>query len=238
MYDPDTHHRQSIRLKQYDYSQAGAYFVTICAQNRQCLFGGINNGTMMNNAAGEMISTIWHEIPEYYPGIGIDAFQIMPNHIHGIIIVGASPRGCPDPRACPVQGQPSGQAQGTASENGQAQGPAPTVGLSFPDIVHRFKTMTTKKYTDGVKDNGWQAFNRRLWQRNYYEHVMRDDEDLTRTREYISNNPLRWADDPDYMTANTLIVGAPPRGCPDPRACPNENISKGQPQGVAPTIKL
>ena len=101
MYDPDTHHRQSIRLKQYDYSQAGAYFVTICAQNRQCLFGGINNGTMMNNAAGEMISTIWHEIPEYYPGIGIDAFQIMPNHIHGIIIFGAPP---PPPPSLPCSG--------------------------------------------------------------------------------------------------------------------------------------
>ena len=62
--------------------------------------------------------------------------------------------------------------------------------------------MTTKKYTDGVKDNGWQAFKRRLWQRNYYEHVMRDDEDLNRTREYVSSNPLRWADDPDYMVSD------------------------------------
>ena len=203
VYDPDTDHRRSIRLKQYDYSQAGAYFVTICTQNRQCLLGGITNGTMVNNPPGDMIATIWHEIPIYYPGIGIDAFQIMPNHIHGIIIVGAPPRGCPNPLACPDFNSSKGQPQGVASERGQARGPAPTVGLSLPDIVHRFKTMTTKKYTDGV-NNGWQAFNKKLWQRNYYEHVVRDDEDLNRIREYISNNPLRWADDPDYMAADIL----------------------------------
>ena len=94
-YDPDIHHRRSIRLKGYDYSQAGAYFVTICTQNRECLFGEILDGEMALNDAGRMIKTIWHELPEHYPGVGIDAFQVMPNHMHGIVIVGAGPRACP-----------------------------------------------------------------------------------------------------------------------------------------------
>ena len=89
------HKRRSIRLKGYAYSSAGAYFVTICAQDRECLFGGIEKGEMILNDAGKMIRTIWDEIPKYYPGIAIDVFQMMPNHVHGIIIVGATPRGCP-----------------------------------------------------------------------------------------------------------------------------------------------
>ena len=90
--------RRSIRLRGYDYSQAGAYFITLCTQNRQCLFGEIVDGGMQLNAAGKMVQTVWDEIPAYYPGIDIDEFIIMPNHIHGIVtIVGAAPRGRPDP---------------------------------------------------------------------------------------------------------------------------------------------
>jgi REP element-mobilizing transposase RayT len=181
-YDPEKHHRRSIRLKGYDYSQAGAYFATICTQDRACLFGEIVSGEMHLNDAGRMVKTVWDEIPVFYPGVDIDAFVIMPNHIHGIIVlVGAAPRGRPD----------WGRAQG------QAQGPAPTdtAGLSLPDMVHRFKTMTTSRYTDGVKQSGWPPFRGRLWQRNYYEHVIRDRESLKRIREYIADNPARWAFD-------------------------------------------
>ena len=90
------HRRRSIRLQGYDYSQAGAYFVTICTQNRNCLFGEIVDGEMRLNAAGHLIRIVWEGIPAHYPDIGIDEFIIMPNHIHGlVIIVGATPRGCP-----------------------------------------------------------------------------------------------------------------------------------------------
>ncbi len=112
----------TIRLKEYDYSQAGAYFVTICAQNRECLFGNVVGAgpcacpEMTLNDAGLMVKTVWDEIPAYYPGVDIDAFQIMPNHIHGIIIVGAAPRGRP------VSGQPQTGKRG----NGQPQGVART----------------------------------------------------------------------------------------------------------------
>jgi putative transposase len=169
--------RRSVRLKGYDYSRAGAYFVTICVQNRECLFGRIEGGQMVSNDGGVMIRTVWNEIPPHYPGIEIDAFVIMPNHIHGImVIVGAAPRGRPD--------------YGNEM-NGQPRGVAPT--LSLPDVVHRFKTMTTKRYADGVKQHGWPPFTGKLWQRNYYEHIIRNENELNRIREYIVGNPARWA---------------------------------------------
>lgn len=177
------HHRRSIRLQGYDYSWAGAYFITICTQNRECLFGDIVDREMVLNDAGNMNQTVWDEIPFHYPGINIDEFVVMPNHIHGIIIiVGATPRGCPV-----VFGQ----------EIGQAQGPAPTVTvtLSLGDVVHRFKTMTTKRYADGVKQLGWQPFPGRLWQRNYWEHIIRNEMEMNRIREYIHNNPTHWESD-------------------------------------------
>jgi putative transposase len=148
----------------------------------------------------------------------------MPNHIHGILVigavVGATPRGCPvlSARGCPVSspqknghkhGEPdqcgqvcengyeNGQAQGD-QEGGQARGPAPTGNtgaLSLGDIVHRFKTMTTKRYVDGVKQSGWRSFAGRLWQRNYWEHVIRNEMELNRIREYIRDNPAQWEDD-------------------------------------------
>jgi putative transposase len=188
-FHPERHHRRSIRLKGYDYRQAGAYFVTICTQDRAFLFGQVVHDEMQLNDAGKMVYDVWNDLPAFYPGVQTDAFIVMPNHIHGIIIlVGADPRVCPaqpsvgvGPRACP--GQPQ--------ELGQPQGVAPTLGL--PDVVHRFKTMTTKRYADGVKRLGWEPFRGRLWQRNYYEHIIRNEESLNRIREYVLTNPMRWA---------------------------------------------
>ena len=204
-YSPDVHHRRSIRLKGYDYSRPGAYFVTICTQGRLCLFGDVVDGNVVLNESGRMVQTVWNEIPHHYPYVDIDAFVVMPNHIHGIVvIVGAGPCACPGPRACPGTGQPqgvpgTGQPQGVPGTGqpqgvpgtGQPQGVAPT--LSLPDVVHRFKTLTTKRYADGVKQRGWPPFPGRLWQRNYYEHIIRDENELNRIRQYITNNPLRWA---------------------------------------------
>ena len=213
-YDPAIHHRRSIRLRGYDYSRAGAYFITLCTQNRECLFGEILNRETRLNAAGNMIQTVWNEIPNYYPGIEIDEFVIMPNHIHGIVVitthVGATPRGCPGsstpPHCCPIP------------KSGQAQGPAPTpmrqnndVGLSLPDVVHRFKSMTTKRYVDGVKQNGWSSFPGKLWQRNYWEHIIRDESELIRIREYIHNNPAQW--ELDKLFVRTNLVFAPNTIC-------------------------
>ena len=170
------HHRRSIRLPDYDYMTPGAYFITVCAQNSQCLLGEAVDGRLRLNEAGRMIQTVWDELPLHYPNVEIDTFVVMPNHVHGIIVltdgpVGAAPRGRPD-------------------GIGQAQGPAPT--LSLPDVMHRFKTMTTKRYTDGVKQSKWPPFAKHLWQRGYFEHVIRRTDKMNRIREYILQNPLRW----------------------------------------------
>jgi REP element-mobilizing transposase RayT len=204
-YDPERHHRRSIRLQGYDYAQAGAYFLTVCTQDRTCLFGEVVDGAMCPNDAGRMVETVWDELPLFYPGVDIDRFAVMPNHIHGIIVlVGAAPRGRPDAGPArgpaPTDGRPdAGPARGPAPTDGRpdagpARGPAPTA-LSLADVVHRFKTMTTNRYAVGAKQRGWPAFRRRLWQRNYYEHVIRDEPALNRIRRYIDENPLRWAVD-------------------------------------------
>lgn len=174
--------RRSLRLQGYDYSQPGAYFVTICTRNHLCLFGEIADGVMHLNNAGEMIQNIWNEIPCFYPGTEIDEWIIMPNHMHGILgLVGAGPRACPD--RAPSQG--SRQQTGTKK-------------LSLADLVHRFKSLSTKRYADGVKHSGWPSFAGRLWQRNYWERIIRDDAELDLTREYIRNNPAQWELDQLY----------------------------------------
>jgi putative transposase len=98
-HNTEIQHRRSIRLKGYDYSQPGWYYITICTQNREILFGNVIEAKMIFNNAGKMIKSIWAEIPKYYPGIKIDYYQIMPNHFHGIIniAVGADPCVCPAP---------------------------------------------------------------------------------------------------------------------------------------------
>jgi len=138
-YNSDIHHRRSIRLKGYDYSKAGAYFVSICTQNRQCVFGEIVDDRMVLNGAGRMIQIVWNEIPWKYPGIETDEFVVMPNHIHGIVVVVRA-----GPCGCPGTGRPRGVAptgMDRQMSNGQPRGVAPT--LSLPDVVHRFKTMRT-----------------------------------------------------------------------------------------------
>ena len=182
IYDSEKHHRRSIRLRGYDYTLKGMYYITLCTNKRLCLFGNVEDGNMKLNEAGKMVNKIWREISNYYPGSDIDEHMVMPNHLHGIImlnnhIVGAPPCGRPS----------------INFGNGQAQGPAPTVNrLSLGDVVGRFKSFTTNKYIHGVKNNHWIPFEKKLWQRNYYEHIIRNETELNRIREYIINNPLKW----------------------------------------------
>jgi REP element-mobilizing transposase RayT len=186
-FNPDIHYRRSIRLRGFDYASAGAYFVTVCAQNRDCLFGTIDAGRVQLNAAGRMVQDVWQALPHRYPGIAIDTHVVMPNHSHGIIIlgVGAGPRACPVTRACENQGHP--------------QGGAPA--MSLPEVVHRFKSLSTARYRQGVAHQDWLPFPGRLWQRNYHERVIRNETELLAIREYIVTNPLKWDQDkenPDY----------------------------------------
>ncbi len=195
-FDPKIHHRRSIRLRGFDYARSGWYFITVVVHHGFCLFGDIENGAMVTNDAGRMIESVWKEIPIHYSGIGIDAFQIMPNHFHGIITIGMSVGA--DLRVCPNEihefpSHVSGRPQG--ADNGHPQGGAPT--LSLPNVVQRFKSMTTRRYIEGVRIYGWPSFHNRLWQRNYFEHIIRNDIDLSRVCQYIRSNPEQWADDTD-----------------------------------------
>ena len=171
------HRRRAIRLPGYDYAQAGAYFVTICTQDRRCLFGDVADGHMHLNDAGRMIERWWQELQNKFPKIDTDEFVVMPNHIHGIVmIVGADLR---------VRPKPSGTH----------------TGAPLPEIVQWFKTMTTNEYIRRVKEQGWAPLDRRLWQRSYYEHVVRNDDDLNRTRQYIHDNPSGWHEDADNLAS-------------------------------------
>jgi putative transposase len=196
-YDPTRHHRRSIRLPAYDYAQPGAYFVTVCTQNRECVFGQVVEGQMIVSDPGQMVESVWRQLPRYH-GVDVDAFAVMPNHVHGIIVlVGAGPVGA-GPRACPDMGRP--------------QEVAPT--MSLPDVVHRFKSLTTARYRKGVLQDGWQPFPGRLWQRNYYEHVIRDEEELNRIRQYIIDNPASWEDDVENPHVRSNALWRPAREPP------------------------
>ncbi len=172
-YDPARHHRRSIRLKGYDYTTAGAYYITMVCHNREHLFGKIVNGEMRLNAYGELVRFTWDDLVHHIPNIELDAFVIMPNHVHGIIVI-----------------------VGTASVVGAGSEPAPSEHKPYAisEIVRQFKTFSARRINDlrGTRSTS-------VWQRNYYEHIVRDQRDLERIREYIFNNPLNWESDTENV---------------------------------------
>jgi REP element-mobilizing transposase RayT len=241
-YNPAIHQRRSIRLQGYDYSQAGAYFLTICVQGRESLFGAASlpNGIVLNDA-GRMVERWWQELPRKFPGVIADAFVVMPNHAHGILIiapVGADAGGHIDPPLPPASPVGADLCVGPDSRMDVRAGgahtgaPLPDVrapvgadlcvgpdrgvgpdsrldvraggahtGAPLPVMVQWFKTMTTNEYLRGVKRMGWPPCPGRLWQRNYYEHVIRSEVAMDRIRQYIEENPTRWALDHDNPAA-------------------------------------
>ena len=202
-YNPHHHHRRSIRLSGYDYTQAGAYFVTICVQEKAHLFGTVRDGEVHLNDAGRMIEHWWSALPDKFPSITTDAFVVMPNHVHGIIVINA---GAHDAGAhidaCDAGAHDAGAHDAGAHIGAPLrddhnavradQRVRPTLGT----IMQWFKTMTTNAYMRGVHAHGWAPFERRLWQRNYYEHIVRDDADLHRVRTYVANNPKQCEQKP------------------------------------------
>lgn len=162
-YEPGIHHRRSIRLRRYDYSQAGAYYVTISPQDRAFLFGDVVNGDMRMNDAGRIASDVWNDLPHHYPHFELDAFIVMPNHVHGIIVIIDAGAGKPRPYG-------------------------PTLG----QIVAYLKCQSTKRI------NALRAtLGAPVWQRNYYEPVVRNESEMDRIRKYIADNPASWETDRD-----------------------------------------
>jgi REP element-mobilizing transposase RayT len=227
-YNPDIHHRRSIRLKGYDYSQNGLYFITICTQNREHLFGTITNGQMALNPMGEIAHNEWFKTASMRPNIRLHEFIVMPNHIHGIIEIIPTPphpvrTHCMRPPDMPNHGQSErlGRVQraptnaATTDNHGQSEpgrvqhagdivrthcmrphdAPpitnnhgqrAPTVG----DIVRGYKSAVTKRINEIRNMSGVP-----VWQRNYHEHIIRNEIAYLRISEYIQANPRRWQDD-------------------------------------------
>jgi len=155
-YDPRIHHRRSIRLARYDYAEPGAYFVTICTDNREL--------SLQADQVKEAVRSVWLGVPARFPHVVLDEFAIMPNHLQGIIILAL-----------------------TAAGKGAASG-APTLG----QIIRAFKSLAAIEANRILGTSG-----RPFWQRNYYEHVIRDEEELNIIRQYIRDNPLKWPLDPD-----------------------------------------
>lgn len=198
-YNPNIHHRRSIRLKGYDYSQEGLYFITICVQDRARLFGKITDGQMLCNDAGTMVENEWLKLPERFTNIHLHEYIVMPNHFHAILeIVGASLV------VAPVRVSLVDTQNDDNTQKGQPQGIAPTVDIqknkTVGDMVGAFQSIVTAEYIRGVKNMGWTPFNGKLLQRNYYEHIIRDEKSYHTISKYIINNPAKWDDDKFYLS--------------------------------------
>jgi REP element-mobilizing transposase RayT len=184
------------------------YFITICVQHRACLFGKITNGEMVLNDAGKMVFCEWEKLPERFPNIALHRFVVMPNHFHGILEIvcrqpyvwgqpqGIDPTGVPNPGATLVVAPLSHVVaplsyMATPLHVSTQNNKAKTIG----DMMDAFKSITTVKYIHGVRTSNWKPFDKRLWQRNYYERIVRDARAYYNISRYIANNPLKWAGD-------------------------------------------
>lgn len=164
-YNPFFHHRRSIRLKDYDYSKAGCYFITICCFDKICRFGAINHGKMKLNEFGKIAYKQWELLPDRFSGMQQDVFQIMPNHLHAIIVLKQDNNG---------QSRPS----------------------TVPDIVSAYKSIVNNEILDSCKLHGETMG--KLWQRNYYEHIIRNEQAYRLISEYILRNPMNWKNNELY----------------------------------------
>ena len=168
---PKKPRRRSIRLQGFDYTQQGAFFVTICTENRGCLFGEIVNCGMRLNDAGRVALLVWEDIPVHFPHVELDATVVMPNHLHGVIVIASDPMRATHASPLPPNG--SGPAR-----------------CSIGAIVGSYKSAVSKRINLMRGTPGMT-----IWQRNYYEHVIRDEGSLTKIRQYIMDNPERWDED-------------------------------------------
>ena len=177
---PQKFYRHSIRLPDYDYSQPGFYYVTICARDKKLMFGEIANGEIYLNEAGSIVQAVWSSMPERFPYVKLDEYTIMPNHMHGIIELLES-----DVDRVNSANRP---AQSIVSERSVINPLSARKRAVLGDIVRAFKGATTHYIRTKVRPDF-------AWQEDYYEHIVRNDRDLERIRKYIFDNPARWESD-------------------------------------------
>lgn len=184
-YNPNYPCRRSIRLKGFNYAQEGLYFITLCCQNRECLFGEISNdGEILLNDAGKMIKDQWLALPKRYENIRLHEYIVMPNHFHAILEI-------LDDSVSEVE---SAQEK-KMSDLEELPQELPRQEIKLGDILSAFKSITTVEYIRGVKTNNWQTFDGKLWQRNYWEHIIRNEKAYDNISDYIINNPQKWVED-------------------------------------------
>jgi putative transposase len=195
-YDRFIHGRRTIRLKDYDYSRTGVYFVTLCTEERECLFGEIVDSEIQLNEFGRIAASEWTRSKEIRKEIVLDEFCVMPNHIHGIVliqhvcghIVGAN--GCSPATAC----------VGETMKGRSAESPLRMKSKSISSFIAGYKSSVTKQI-NGIRNTPGVP----VWQRNYYEHIIRNDGELNRVRQYIQGNPLKWeSDDENPFKQNSV----------------------------------
>jgi putative transposase len=205
-FDAGVHHRRSVRLKDYDYRETGAYFVTICTVGRTCILGSIGE-TVELSPLGKIVEEAWSNLPSHYPGVELDEFTVMPNHVHGIIgLVDMADRG----RGAGLKPAPTVDSDRmvepgpiSASTVGAGFKPAPGESTPLSEIVRGFKTFSARRINQHRGTPG-----RPVWQRNYYERVIRSDRELKVIRTYIAENPSRWAEDhenPEWIASRGRV---------------------------------
>jgi putative transposase len=171
-YDPLRHHRRSIRLRGYDYTQVGEYYVTLCIKDRESVLGEIIRNEMHLTRIGEIVEECWEDIPKHFSNAVLDEFVIMPNHVHGVVILVGARHAVPQLEIPPSDEERFGK---------------PVCG-SLSTIIRSFKSAASNR----IHSEGYSAF---AWQRNYYEHIIRDGNDLDRIRKYIADNVTKWSED-------------------------------------------
>ncbi len=199
--------RQSIRLKNYDYSQPGYYFITICTQDRIHRFGKIIDEKMRLNDAGEIVADEWEKTPIMRKNIQLDEWIIMPNHFHAIITVGARCTRPPNNTRPMNNTRPlteNGRTVNGRTVNGRMQSAPTDSWVVLGDIVRGFKSSVTKRVRQLPNMN-----DTRLWQRNYWEHIIRNENELNHIRNYIRHNPQKWETDQLYGGFGNQLIKTP-----------------------------
>ncbi|MDD2516417.1 MAG: hypothetical protein PHF26_04340 [Candidatus Gracilibacteria bacterium] len=181
--------RKNMRLREYNYSENGHYFVTICTKDKISFFGEIKDGEMLLNEFGKIAKNLWMESDLHFKNCKVDEFIIMPNHLHGIIIIEDYLTGNIDLHK---------QKVGNADLHKQKVGNADLRSLQrtkmyLSKIIHGFKSSFTRKINKEIENNNFS------WQNSFYERIIRNEEELGKIREYIVNNPLKWEFDEDNI---------------------------------------
>ena len=172
-YDPEKHQRRSIRLRGYDYTQAGAYFVTLCIRDGECILGNIVDGLVLLNDYGHIVDECWQWLCRQYPYVKLDEWVVMPDHLHGIIVI---------------------LDDDTSRRGGSRTAPTTWKRKPLGRLIGAFKTVSTKQINIMRKIPGAQ-----VWQRNYFERIVRNETELNRIRQYIIENPSNWESDEESM---------------------------------------